>query len=153
VLTLAPWVGVAFLRPAEKRAPVSSTALSQTLAELNAGQAEPNDAIIAKARSLVEGAATNLDKIRVVGKFTQQLNYVSIQVNIAKGGGYRPHAAAEFFQKLYGDCKDKANLTRAMSKAVGMTAYSSPSTPATAPTCARTGHRSAPSTMPYRQFA
>jgi hypothetical protein len=74
VLTLAPWVGVTFLRPAEKRAFVSWTALSQTLAELNAGQAEPNDAIIAKARSLVEGAATDLDKIRAIGIITQQLN-------------------------------------------------------------------------------
>jgi hypothetical protein len=90
---------------------------------LNEGQFEPNEAITAKARSLVEGAATELDKIRAIGKFTQQVNYVSIQVNIAKGGGYRPHAAAQVFQKLYGDCKDKANLTRAMLKAVGITAY------------------------------
>ena len=123
VLTLAPWVGVTFLPPGDKHLPTSWSGLSRTLAELNAGQAEPNDAINAKARSLVEGAATDLDKIRAIGKFTQQLNYVSIQVNIAKGGGYRPHAAAESFQKLYGDCKDKANLTRAMLKAVGLTAY------------------------------
>src|SRR5262249_32825620 len=43
--------------------------------------------------------------------------------NLAKGGGYRPHPASQTFQKLYGDCKDKANLTRAMLKAVGITAY------------------------------
>jgi len=71
----------------------------------------------------VEGAATQMDKIRAIGRFTQQLNYVSIQVNLSKGGGYKPHAASQIFQKLYGDCKDKANLTRAMLKAVGITAY------------------------------
>lgn len=122
-LTLAPWVGATFLPPGDKHGPASWAGLSRVLAELNNGQAEPNDAIAAKARSLVEGATSDLDKIRAIGKFTQQLNYVSIQVNLAKGGGYRPHAAAESFQKLYGDCKDKANLTRAMLKAVGLTAY------------------------------
>jgi len=123
ILTLAPWVGVTFLPPGDKHPPVTWTGLARVLTELNAGQAEPNDAIAAKARSLVEGATTDIDKIRAIGRFTQQLNYVSIQLNLAKGGGYRPHTAAESFQKLYGDCKDKANLTRAMLKAVGITAY------------------------------
>jgi hypothetical protein len=123
MLSLTPWVGVTLLPPSGKHAAATWAGLSKTLTELNAGQAEPNDAIAAKARSLVEGATTELDKIRAIGKFTQQLNYVSIQVNLSKGGGYRPHAASESFQKLYGDCKDKANLTRAMLKAVGLTAY------------------------------
>jgi len=78
-LTLAPWVGVTFLPPGDKHPPVSWTGLSRVLAELNAGQAEPNDAITAKARNLVEGATTDLDKIRAIGRFTQQLNYVSIR--------------------------------------------------------------------------
>src|SRR5262249_31859719 len=35
----------------------------------------------------------------------------------------RPHSAVQTFQKLYGDCKDKANLLRALLKATGFTAY------------------------------
>jgi hypothetical protein len=122
-LSLAPWVGVNLLAPGGKNPATSWTVAAKALRELNDGQAEPNDAMAAKARSLVEGATSELDKIRAIGRFTQQVNYVSVQTNIAKGGGYRPHAAAQVFQKLYGDCKDKANLTRAMLKAVGITAY------------------------------
>jgi hypothetical protein len=122
-LTVAPWVGVNLLPPAGKHTTIAWSEAAKLLTELNDRAADPNDAIAAKARSLVEGATTELDKIRAIGKFTQQVNYVSIQVNIAKGGGYRPHPAPMTFQKLYGDCKDKANLTRAMLKAVGITAY------------------------------
>jgi hypothetical protein len=122
-LTLAPWVGVNLLPPGGKHNTTSWAEAARLLSQLHDGTADSSDALTAKARSLVEGAATELDKIHAIGRFTQQLNYVSIQVNLAKGGGYRPHPAAQTFQKLYGDCKDKANLTRAMLKAVGITAY------------------------------
>jgi len=123
MLSLTPWIGVSLQPPAGKRVIQTWPDAARLLTDLSTGQAEPDDAMAAKARALVVGASTELDKIRAIGRFTQQLNYVSIQVNIAKGGGYRPHAAAQSFQKLYGDCKDKANLTRAMLKAVGITAY------------------------------
>lgn len=123
MLTVAPWLGANLLGPGGKHPVLAWPEAAKLLTQLNEGQSEPNDAIAAKARSLVEGAATEMDKIRAIGRYTQQLNYVSIQVDIAKGGGYRPHAAAQVFQKLYGDCKDKANLTRSMLKAVGITAY------------------------------
>jgi hypothetical protein len=123
LLSVVPWVGVNLLGPGGKPPLRSWMEAAKVLADLNEGQAEVDAAIAAKARSLVEGAATEMDKIRAIGRFTQQVNYVSIQTNIAKGGGYHPHAAAQVFQKLYGDCKDKANLTRAMLKAVGITAY------------------------------
>ncbi len=122
-LTLAPWVGVNLLGPGGNRPVLSWRDAAKLLSTLNAGESEPSEALAAKARSLVEGSATELAKISAIGRFTQQLGYVSIQVNISKGGGYRPHAAAQTFEKLYGDCKDKANLTRAMLKAVGITAY------------------------------
>jgi hypothetical protein len=121
LLSIVPWTGVNLL--GMQRPVVSWMEAAKLLRELNEGLAEPDEAIALKARALVAGAATELDKIRAIGRFTQQINYVSIQVNIVKGGGYRPHAAADVFRKLYGDCKDKANLTRAMLKAVGITAY------------------------------
>ena len=120
-LSLAPWTGVNLL--GMQHPVVSWTEAATLLAELNTGVAEPDEAIRAKANELVAGLTSELDKIRAIGRFTQQINYVSIQVNIAKGGGYRPHSASDVFRKRYGDCKDKANLTRAMLKAVGINAY------------------------------
>jgi hypothetical protein len=122
-LTLAPWVGVNLLAPGGERAVLTWGDAAKMLTEFHAGQFEPSDAMVAKARSLVEGAATEFDKISAIGRFTQQVKYASIQMNLSKGGGIRPHSAAQTFEKLYGDCKDKANLTRAMLKAVGITAY------------------------------
>jgi hypothetical protein len=122
-LTLAPWVGVNLLQPGAKKAVLSWPDAAKLLVELNSGQEEPSPALTAKARALTEGAATELDKIRAIGRFTQQVKYASIQMNLSKGGGYKPHAASQTFEKLYGDCKDKANLTRAMLRAVGITAY------------------------------
>jgi len=122
-LSLAPWVGVNLLAPGGKRPAATWAEAAKQLSQLNEGQSEPNDALVAKAKALTEGAASELDKIRALGRFAQQVNYVSIQVDISKGGGYRPHPAAQVFQKLYGDCKDKANLMRALLKAVGITAY------------------------------
>ncbi|MGC4056013.1 MAG: DUF3857 domain-containing protein [Paludibaculum sp.] len=121
--SVAPWVGVNLVGPGGKHPLLSWTDAAKLLADLNDTQADPGELIAAKARSLVEGASSEMDKIRAIGRFTQQVNYVSVQTNLAKGGGYRPHAAEQVFKKLYGDCKDKANLTRAMLKAVGITAY------------------------------
>jgi hypothetical protein len=123
VLTLAPWVGVNLLGTDGKHRTLSWPEAAKLLSDLSEGQFEPSEALAAKARSLVEGAKSEMDKLRAIGRFTQQVNYVSVQLNVAKGGGYQPHAAAQVFQKLYGDCKDKANLTRAMLKAIGITAY------------------------------
>ncbi len=73
-----------------------------------------------KARELTAGAKTDLDKIRAVGRYVQNLQYVSVQIGI---GGWRPHAATQVFAKQYGDCKDKANLMRAMLRVVKLEAY------------------------------
>jgi hypothetical protein len=122
-LSLAPWVGVNLLAPGGKRGTLSWPEAAKALTELNEGVYEPSPALAAKARALTEGAVTEFDKVAAIGKFTQQVNYASIQMNISKGGGYKPHPAQQTFDKLYGDCKDKANLTRAMLKAIGITAY------------------------------
>ena len=119
--TIVPWVGVTLL--GGQRAATTWADAARWMAEINQSQFEPDEAITAKAKALTAGAATEMDKIRAIANFTQQVNYVSIQTDLARGGGYRPHAAAQVFQKLYGDCKDKANLTRAMLKAVGIQAY------------------------------
>lgn len=96
------------------------TDVSRWYAELADPQAAPDDAVALKARELTAGAKTELEKIRAVGRYVQNLQYVSIQVGI---GGWRPHAATHVFARQYGDCKDKATLMRAMLRALRLESY------------------------------
>ncbi|MDQ5837540.1 MAG: DUF3857 and transglutaminase domain-containing protein [Acidobacteriota bacterium] len=97
--------------------------VSRWLSTLHDPQAEPDDAIATKARVLVADCKTDLEKIRAIGRYVQGVHYISIQMGVNRGGGMRPHRAADVFAKNYGDCKDKANLMRAMLRAVKLTAF------------------------------
>ena len=81
------------------------------------------DAIRAKSAELTAGAATELDKIRAIAAFVQKTNYMAVAINMARGGGYQPHAADQVLARHYGDCKDKATLMRALLKAAGIESY------------------------------
>jgi len=72
---------------------------------------------------LTADGKTEMDRIRAIGTYVQNLKYISIDMGVGHGGGMRPHTAAAVFAKSYGDCKDKANLMRAMLKSIGITAY------------------------------
>jgi transglutaminase-like putative cysteine protease len=127
ITSLAPWLAVSYfpaagasgLGPAFESWP----GVSAWLSTLNDPQAEADGAIAARAASLVEDAPGELERIAAIGRFVQGIKYVSIQTGVGRGGGYRPHAAADVFQKGYGDCKDKANLMRAMLRSVGIESY------------------------------
>jgi hypothetical protein len=125
VTTLAPRLALNY-SPAEGAGAASArpfqtwTDVSKWYSELVDAQAEPDDELALKARELTAGAKTELEKIRILGRFAQEIQYISIQIGV---GGYRPHRAAEIFAKKYGDCKDKATLMRAMLHAVGLKAY------------------------------
>jgi hypothetical protein len=82
-----------------------------------------DDSIAGKARELTANAATELDKIKALAKFVQNLQYISVDIGIANGNGYKPRPANLVLQRGYGDCKDKANLMRAMLKALKIEAY------------------------------
>ena len=97
--------------------------VSRWLSELNDSQVIVDGAVTAKAKSLTAGSTTDYDRISAIGRFVQGLQYVSIQTGTGRGGGYKPHTSAEVLAKAYGDCKDKANLMRAMLKAVGIVSY------------------------------
>jgi hypothetical protein len=97
--------------------------VSRWLSELSDPQVVLDDALAGKARELTANAKTEYEKIQAIGRYAQNVRYVSIQTGIGRGGGYRPHASTDVFAKSYGDCKDKANLMRAMLKAVGIPAY------------------------------
>ena len=91
--------------------------------EISAASAALNDEIAFKARELAANAKTEYDKIRAVGAFVQNLQYISVDIGVGKGNGYRPRPASLVLQRGYGDCKDKANLMLALLKALKIEAY------------------------------
>jgi hypothetical protein len=128
VNSLAPRLAVSYFPAAGAKATIGKSFekwsdVSRWLFELSDPQANTNEAMAAKARELVANAKTEYEKIQAIGRFAQSVNYVAIQTGIGRGGGYRPHSAIEVFAKSYGDCKDKANLMRAMLKVVGIPSY------------------------------
>jgi hypothetical protein len=128
VTSLAPRLAISYT-PAQggagstimgARSFASWTDVSRWYSELSDPQSAPDDAIATKARELTASAKTELDKIRAIGRYVQDIQYISIQIGV---GRFRPHSAAEVFAKRYGDCKDKANLMRAMLRALKIEAY------------------------------
>jgi hypothetical protein len=124
VRSLSPRLAVGYFPPAGARTPGRTIRdwkdVAAWMAELADPQASPDEAIAGKARELTAGQNTDWDKIRAISRYVQNLKYVAIVTDSAKGGGYKPHAASEIFAKSYGDCKDKATLMRAMLKSIGM---------------------------------
>jgi hypothetical protein len=127
VTNLAPRLAVSYFSAAGKSASGATfdnwASVSRWLTSLSESQAALDDALASKARQLTANAKTELERIQAIGRFAQSINYVSIQTGVGRGGGYRPHAATEVFAKAYGDCKDKANLMRAMLRALGIASY------------------------------
>lgn len=97
--------------------------VAEWLGSLEDPQSAADDALAAKARELTAGAHSEFERIRAIADYVQAVHYVSIQTGLGRGGGYVPHPASEVFRKNYGDCKDKANLMRAMLRVAGIPAY------------------------------
>jgi hypothetical protein len=128
VSSLAPRIAVSYFPPGDTqtsavRTFATWTEVSHWLSELHDPQAVPDEAMKARVLQLTADAKTELDKIRAIGKFVQSIKYISINIGVSRGGGMRPHAATEVFSKSFGDCKDKANLMRAMLKVLNITSY------------------------------
>lgn len=83
----------------------------------------PTSAIIAKARALVANISGNWEKIEAISRFVQNINYISINIDVDRGGGYTPRSAEKVLNTGYGDCKDKATLMRSLLEAVGIRSY------------------------------
>ncbi len=124
---LVPRLMVSYFPPAGNPAGLQGlkdwTAVSTWLARLMDPPAEVTPAIQAKAAQLTAHATGELDKIRAIAAFTQATTYVSVDMNVTRGGGYTPHRAEDTLARNYGDCKDKATLMRALLKASGIDAY------------------------------
>jgi hypothetical protein len=127
VTNLAPRLAVSYVPTANSGGSLRTFSnwadVSRFVSELHDPQAAPDDPLAAKAHQLTADAKTEMDRIRAIGSYVQNLKYISIDIGIGHGGGIKPHTAAAVFSKSYGDCKDKANLMRAMLKSIGITAY------------------------------
>lgn len=124
---LAALLAVSLFPPANKttllRTFGSWQEVARYTAEMNDPQAGFNDAMAAKARELTAQAKTELERIQALGRYAQAVNYIAIAIDTGRGGGHRPHAATDVFSKNYGDCKDKANLMRALLKTLGIESW------------------------------
>ncbi len=98
-------------------------AVSGWQSALSDGQAQLTPALQAKAAQLTANAPAPIDKIRAIAAFVQQTTYISVQMNLTRGGGYTPHRADDVLTKNYGDCKDKANLMKALLAAAGIDSH------------------------------
>jgi uncharacterized protein DUF3857/transglutaminase superfamily protein len=121
---LVPRLAVSYYPPANAQLGIKTfsnwSEVAKWMAELEDPQVIVDDALKRKAMELTALAKTEFDKIRAIAQYVQNIQYISIQTGVGRGGGYRPHASNEVFAKAYGDCKDKANLMRAMLKVVNI---------------------------------
>jgi Domain of Unknown Function with PDB structure (DUF3857)/Transglutaminase-like superfamily len=124
---LAPRLVVSYFPPADNRGGLQGlkdwTAVSNWLAPMVDPPAAVTDTVRAKALQLTANAPAELDKIRAIATFAQQVNYVEVSLNVSRGGGITPKSASDSLARNYGDCKDKATLMRALLKAVGIDSY------------------------------
>ncbi|HEV8384746.1 MAG TPA: DUF3857 domain-containing protein [Candidatus Acidoferrales bacterium] len=87
-------------------------------ASLEKGRTAPTEEIRAKAAKLIEGRATQLEKIEALYDYVaKNFRYVSLSFGV---GRYQPHPAGEVLGNQYGDCKDKHTLLASLLEAAGM---------------------------------
>ena len=90
---------------------------------LNEDSFDSSPALAAKARELAAGSSDTLSKIRAISGYVQSTRYIAINHGLALGLGYKARKASVVFSTGFGDCKDKANLLRAMLREVGIHAH------------------------------
>lgn len=99
------------------------TEISRWASKLYDSQVIVDDAVAAKAQELTANAKTELEKIRAIGTYVQNMQYISIDIGVGYGGAIRPRPSNLVLSRGYGDCKDKATLMRAMLKALKIESY------------------------------
>jgi len=126
---MPPFTGVAgqmvvTLFPAGGKAPTGFATwddMGKWYSSLLAGRMDASPELKQQVATLTAGKNTELAKMQSIARFVQHdIRYVAIELGI---GGVQPHPAQEVFAHRYGDCKDKATLTRAMLHEVGIDSY------------------------------
>jgi predicted transglutaminase-like cysteine proteinase len=88
---------------------------------LLAGRVDASPEIKQQVATITTGKTTQLAKMQTIAQFVQHdIRYVAIELGV---GGWQPHPAPEIFAHRYGDCKDKATLTRSMLHEIGVDSY------------------------------
>ncbi len=124
VSNLAPRIVVNYFPPtAQAHAYDSWKDVSRWYTKLSADSLTLDDEIASKARDLAVGAKTEFEMIERIATYVQSIRYISLDLGVARGGGHRPRPANMVLQRGYGDCKDKANLMRALLKALRIESY------------------------------
>lgn len=90
---------------------------------LHDGQVIVDDAIAIKARELTANSKNELEKIQAIGRYVQNLQYISIDIGVGYGNGFKPRSSTLVLGRGYGDCKDKANLMRALLKSIKIESF------------------------------
>jgi len=95
--------------------------LGNWINQLLAGRVDASPEEKQQVATLTAGKATQLQKMQAIAQFVQHdIRYVAIELGI---GGWQPHPAPEVFSHRYGDCKDKATLTRSMLHELGIESF------------------------------
>ena len=90
---------------------------------LHQGQCDSTPALQVKADQLSAGFADPSERIRALCNCVQQVRYITVDRDLARGFGFRPRKASEVLATGYGDCKDKANLLCALLRDIGVRAF------------------------------
>ncbi|MFV0389850.1 MAG: DUF3857 domain-containing protein [Pyrinomonadaceae bacterium] len=127
IVNTVPWIAINFIpdnaQSAQNRVFENWKDVSEWTTKMQDPEVVVDDDVAAKARELTAGAETELDKIKAIGKFVQNLQYISVDIGVAFGNGYRPRPSNVVLKRGYGDCKDKANLMRALLRVVKIDSY------------------------------
>lgn len=97
--------------------------ISRWAYELSRGQDELTSGLSTRASALAPAPMDTLAAMRAIAQSVARMNYVSNDVGISRGWGMRPHTASDVMRMGFGDCKDKANLMRALLQSLGFQAW------------------------------
>lgn len=97
--------------------------VSKWASGLHDPQVVVDDAVAIKAKELTANAKTEIEIIKAIGTYVQNIQYISIDIGVGYGNGMKPRPSNTVLSRGYGDCKDKANLMRAMLKVMKIDAY------------------------------
>lgn len=126
-VNLAPRLAINYAPPANEQAVSKAFADWTDVSRWGTGVHDPqviiDDSVAAKARELTAASKTELEKIQAIGAFVQNLQYISIDIGVGYGNGMKPRPSNTVLNRGYGDCKDKANLMRAMLRVLKIEAY------------------------------
>lgn len=124
----APYLGAVTLRaPAGAATAVPQLQTWSDFARWNATiqhpQCDTNATLKAKVAALTAGLTDPWQKMEALAKFAQKQFYIQQYQNTGLGFGYRPRLASQVLAAGYGDCKDKANLLKALLNEAGFRAH------------------------------